>query len=167
MTSDKFTYSSSHPSGAEAERLATGFGNKLTAARTRAGLNKADLGRAAGISASTISALERGRQRPRWTTLQTLANALHPHNPTAAHALAHHLADAAGPSLAGAPDLPTSLARELVVEVVLRTAHALGINLNDEHVRAIAVEQIRAATRKPEHQRPSIDTNTSHSGTTP
>lgn len=137
-------FSGAPPTGAEAERLAAGVGAMLTAARAVAGLTKAGLSARSGVSASTISGIERGRSRPRWATLVQLAGALHAVDPAAAVALAERLAEAAGPSLAGDPLVPAGVARELVVVVLTRAARRLGIDVDDERARAVVADELRA-----------------------
>lgn len=134
------------PRGEEAARLAARVGAPLAAARHRAGLTMAALARRAGVSAATVGKLERGRQRPTVGTLTRLADALLPHDQAAALALVDQLAAAAGPSLAGDVTVPAAVAREQVVEILYRSAVALGLDLEDERIRAVVVEQIRAVT---------------------
>lgn len=53
----------------------TGFGEALRALRERMGLTQFDLSRISGISQSTVSALETGKQRPWPSTRRALASA--------------------------------------------------------------------------------------------
>jgi len=132
------------PHGDEQARLAARVGAPLAAARAEAGLTIAALARRSGVGASTVSALERGRTRPRRVTLQRLADVLLAHDQAAAFAFAEQLAEAAGPSLVGDVTLPVSVARETVVEILYRSMVELGMDPADERVRAVVVEQIRA-----------------------
>lgn len=136
-------YRSGTPSPEESARLAAGVGAMLAAARERAGLTQAALGRLAGASPATVGAYERGRTRPSWRTLCRLAAALHPDSPIAADALAHDLADATGPSLAGSPDLPATVAREMVAVILERAVGNLGLDVTDERVRTAVVTAVR------------------------
>jgi transcriptional regulator with XRE-family HTH domain len=52
------------------------IGNKLKAARLRAKLTQAQLGRAAGLDQSAVSQIERGAFSPTMATLKALAEAL-------------------------------------------------------------------------------------------
>lgn len=145
------------PDGAEAARLKANVGALLAAHRTRAGLTQAELATRAGVGAPTVSKYEQGRTRPSWPTLTKLAAALCPGDPVRARALADDLADAAGPSLAGNPQVPLTLAREQLVTVLTRTAEILGMDLDDDQVRHVVVEQIRALTGgQPPGERPAL-----------
>ena len=138
-------YQPAPPTGAESARLAAGVGLMLRAARTAAGWTFAEMGRRSGVAASTISTIERGKTRPSWMTLRRLAAAVHPGAPALAEAFAVRLAEAAGPSLAGPPGVPASFARELVVEILVRSARRVGFDLDDDAVRHVVAAELRAA----------------------
>lgn len=133
------------PHGEEAARLAAQVGTPLSAARTRRGLTMAELSRRSGVNASTISALERGQQRPTRKTLHRLAGAL---APLGAETFAERLIEAAGPSLAD-ETMPTTVARELVVEILGRAVGNLGLDVTDDRVRTAVVAAIREVTGEP------------------
>src|SRR5439155_26003575 len=97
-----------------------------------------------GARARMISERERGRTRPRRVTLQRLADALLPDDPGAGFAFAEQIATAAGAALAADETLPLGLAREMVVSILYRSMVELGLDPDDERVRAVVVEQIHA-----------------------
>ncbi|MDZ5443798.1 helix-turn-helix transcriptional regulator [Micromonospora sp. 4G57] len=130
------------PVGGEAARLAAGVGALIAAERKARGWSKAELRRRAGVD---LGRVELGRSRPSWPGLCRVAAALHPDDRPAAQALALRLAEAAGPSLAGSPWLPVGVSRELVVLVLVRSARAVGLDLDDDTVRLVVGEQLRLA----------------------
>jgi transcriptional regulator with XRE-family HTH domain len=64
------------PGGDDREPSAAGIGGRLAAHRARQGMKVSALARAAGVSPSLISQIERGQTRPSVSTLFTLAEAL-------------------------------------------------------------------------------------------
>lgn len=64
----------------EAAQLRASLGELLSRSRRRRGWSQAQLARRSGVSSPHISHLERGRRRPRPTTLKSLATALDPDN---------------------------------------------------------------------------------------
>ncbi|GAA1550380.1 hypothetical protein GCM10009827_083810 [Dactylosporangium maewongense] len=136
-------YNSRKPEGAEAARLAEAVGSLLCAARERWGWSRTHLARLAGMSPSSVAAIETGRSRPAWRSLVRLAAALHPDDPVRAAAFAHDLADAAGPSLGSDPSLPPTVVRELFVEVLSRSMVRLGLDLDDDAIRHVVMAEIR------------------------
>ncbi|MGI5236483.1 helix-turn-helix domain-containing protein [Dactylosporangium sp. CA-139066] len=138
-------YNSRKPEGAEQVRLAATVGALLRGRREAAALSRTALSARCGVNSSTITAIEGGRSRPSWKTLVRLAAGLHPADPVRAAALAHDLADAAGPSLASDPTLPPWVARELFTDILTASMRRLGIDAEDDHVRAVVMEEIRAA----------------------
>ena len=137
-------YRSRKPEGAESARLAATVGTLLRTRREWAGMDRKTLAALSGVTATTVSAVESGKSRPSWTTLQKLACGLHRSDPIRAAALAHDLADAAGASLAGDPTLPPSVGREFLVEVLVASMRRLGLDADDERVRAVVMAEIRA-----------------------
>ncbi len=137
-------YRSRKPEGAECDRLAATVGALLRTRRERAGLNQKSLAVLSGVRPGTVGAIEAGKSRPSWSTLQKLGHGLHRGDPVRAEALAHDLADAAGASLAGDPTLPPSVGREFLVEVLTRSLGRLGLEADDERVRAVVMAEIRA-----------------------
>jgi transcriptional regulator with XRE-family HTH domain len=135
------------PFGAEAARLAAGVGRIIREEREARGWSKAELKRRSGLA---TYGYEKGTTRPGWGSLCRLAEAFHLTDRRAAQALAVRLAEAAGPSLAGPPDLPTGLGREFVVRVVGNTLRRLGLDPEDDAVRHVVMEELRRLSGDPE-----------------
>jgi transcriptional regulator with XRE-family HTH domain len=128
------SFQPNRPGSAEQERLRSGMGVILRAARSANGWTFAELGRRSGVKPGTISAYERGASRPSLTTLGRLATAFSPFDPDTARTLLRRIAEAAGASL-NTPSMPAGVARESVTAVLVRALELLGLDPDDDRVR--------------------------------
>lgn len=145
------------PGPAEQERLRTGMGLILRAARTANAWTYAELARRSGVKPGTISAYEGGRQRPSLTSLGKLAAAFSPFDSDTARTLLRRMAQAAGASL-NTPSMPAGVARESVTAVLVRSLELLGLDPDDDRVRG-AVRQAIAELDDNQQEPGAVDTN--------
>lgn len=97
------------------EHQVVGFGESLRALRERHGLTQFDLSRSSGISQSTVSALETGKQRPWPSTRRALASAF---SMTLEEFDGHTLREARGDEGSADSDADRAAAAETVLRLI-------------------------------------------------
>ena len=135
-----FTYGP--PSESESRRLAAGMGALVRTLRVERGWTQVELRRRSGVRSGPY---ERGTGRPSWTGACRLAVAFFPDDHAAAKACAERMAELAGPSMLASPMMPPALVRELTVSVLLATCRRFGVDTDDDQVRLVLWEELRAS----------------------